>query len=386
MNYLNKLRSAQKFYTAFFFAFSLLSTIFNGSTRVNNIFHLSAILFIISLFQNKELRSSLTNEPNPKRILIITFTFLIYYSISNLWTAEPFNIRSTLTHSVYIILYLGMLITTLNSQRRNQLFTIITFGLVFICLYTLVFDYHNVLIDRGVSANNPGPENVIDLSGYASIGIILALIIFRDTRKNIVLIAIPIFISILLLTQSRGPFIALLASLIFTTHYRFFNKKNVLYLCIILMILSTAILISNMGEMLLSRFGTLYEQSFLRLSIWRHTLELWTQAPIFGYGFDKQLQFTNYSGEFITTTHSLYLGALLKGGIVGFILFISLIIYGLKIALQSMKQGMRLEAALYIYMLIFYISQGIFVIGNPGVSWYLFWFPLGVIMSRKKQS
>ena len=64
---------------------------------------------------------------------------------------------------------------------------------------------------------------------------------------------------------------------------------------------------SAIGEMLLTRFGELYQQSFVRISIWRHSPALIEQAPFFGYGFDKQLNFLNYTGELNHTTHSLYL-------------------------------------------------------------------------------
>ncbi len=40
--------------------------------------------------------------------------------------------------------------------------------------------------------------------------------------------------------------------------------------------------------------------------------------PWLGRGFGYELNFINYSGEHITTTHSVYLGSLLKGGIIGF--------------------------------------------------------------------
>ncbi|MOA04807.1 O-Antigen ligase [compost metagenome] len=127
-------------------------------------------------------------------------------------------------------------------------------------------------------------------------------------------------------------------------------------------------------------------QSFLRFSIWLHTFDLVSQAPYFGYGFNSELAFTNYSGENITTTHSLYLGSLLKGGLVGLGMLFAVLGYGCILTLRRRHNGMRLEAALFIFMLLFYTSQGMFIVGNPSESWYLFWFPLGVIMSTRLKS
>lgn len=143
------------------------------------------------------------------------------------------------------------------------------------------------------------------------------------------------------------------------------------------------ILSSEIGQLLLTRFEEMYTQSSLRLSIWRHIFELVGQSPYFGYGFNYELSFTNYSGEYIRTTHSLYWGALLKGGIVGLALLMAVLSYSALLALRRMRDGMRLEAALFIFILLFYTSQGMFVVGNPSESWYLFWFPLAVIMTTR---
>lgn len=129
-----------------------------------------------------------------------------------------------------------------------------------------------------------------------------------------------------------------------------------------------AVVYSAIGEMLLTRFGELYQQSFVRISIWCHSLRLIEQAPFFGYGFDKPLNFLNDTGELNHTTHSLYLGALLKGAVWG-----------------SYCCSRCWEAALFLFMLVFYSSQVMLVIANPAEFWYLFWLPLALLMSQPKR-
>ena len=116
------------------------------------------------------------------------------------------------------------------------------------------------------------------------------------------------------------------------------------------------------------------------MSIWRHTLQEVASQPWLGRGFDYELNFTNYSGEHITTTHSVYLGALLKGGIIGLALLLAVIAGGLWQAWRKQQDG-RYGLAIFIYALIFMASQGMFIISNPRESWPLFWLPLGIALS-----
>jgi O-antigen ligase len=343
-------------------------------------------LFIITLYFDKNLRLSFFRHDEIRRGLGIIAAMLLYFAFSNLWTNNPANIESTLTHSVYLLLYLAMLITALNGTKRNILLMLVIFGLTILCLYSVTFGYHDMLVNRLIPKSNPGPKNVIDLAGMAGIGVILSLIVFREKQNWIILITTPILFGTMLLTQSRGPVLSLLIALLVTLPYKNLILKHIAYCLIALSAIGVSVLSSEMGQLLLARFEDMYIQSFLRLSIWRHTFELVSQAPYFGYGFNYELAFTNYSGEHIRTTHSLYWGTLLKGGLVGFGMLLAVLSYCGMLAVRRLRDGMRLEAALFIFMLLFYTSQGMFVVGNPSESWYLFWFPLGVIMSTRLKS
>jgi hypothetical protein len=85
-----------------------------------------------------------------------------------------------------------------------------------------------------------------------------------------------------------------------------------------------------------------------------------------GRGFSYELDFINYSGEHITTTHSVYMGALLKGGIVGLLLLLAVIACGLWQAWRKRRTDSRYSLAILFYALVFMASQGMFIISNPG--------------------
>ena len=93
--------------------------------------------------------------------------------------------------------------------------------------------------------------------------------------------------------------------------------------------------------------------------------------PWLGRGFSYELDFINYSGEHITTTHSVYMGALLKGGIVGLLLLLAIIACGLWQAWRKRHTDSRYSLAILFYALVFMASQGMFIISNPRETWVL---------------
>jgi O-antigen ligase len=373
--------SLNRIWIIVFSLFLITSAFFCGFTRVNNIFHASGVLFLVMLWRNSDLRHQIFKNKRLVIGLVICTMYLLYYSLTNLWSSQPKNIESTLTHSVYLILFLAMLATIINSRYRIQIYLAISIGFASLAVFLISVDYKNILINRLVYIATPCPENVIDVGGYFAMGIILSLIAYRSLKNYWILLLTGILLVAMFLTQSRGPIIACFLSLLITSHIRIFNRRNVSISALLLISAGIILGLSGIGSIIIERFFELTTQVYLRLSIWHHSLNIIMDAPFFGHGFNAKLQFTNYSGEFITTTHSLYLGALLKGGLVGFFLMLLIIGYGLHGAITCIKNGRRLEAALFIFMLIFYISQGIFNIGNPAEFWYLFWFPLGVMMT-----
>ena len=315
--------------------------------------------------------------------LFLTALMIIYYAIANIWGGTLEAARSVLTHGTYIIVYL-LILTTLLEDAKSRHFVLISLvaGITLLSIYTLITDYSLVMKSRLVSPDNPGPQNVIDLAGYCGIGILIACMLLKETKKHIYYIPIIIMLIMMLFTQSRGPIMALAIAFILTLHRTILTRRNVMLCGIVVLILAAVCSFTPVGEMLLGRFEVVGEQSGLRLSIWHETLRELTNHFWLGRGYEYQLTFTNYNGQHISTTHSIYFGALLKGGIVGLALFLAVITSGLWLALKKFHRHDRYDVAIFIFALIFMASQGMFIINNPRESWMLFWLPLGLILSR----
>lgn len=190
--------------------------------------------------------------------------------------------------------------------------------------------------------------------------------LLKEKASHWLYLPVVIMLVMLLLTQSRGPIIALVLAVGCTLHLHVFTRRNLLIAAALAVLVALLLVMTPVGDMLLARFEELGTQSGLRLSIWHHTLSEMASQPWLGRGFSYELDFINYSGEHITTTHSVYMGALLKGGILGLLLLLAVIACGLWQAWRKRHTDSRYSLAILFYALVFMASQGMFIISNPG--------------------
>lgn len=385
MHFLKNKVPLEKLYLFFFTMFLFFSALLCMSTRTNNLFHISGILFVIAFAISPTLRSKILAKMNLVVGISTIAIFAIYYAISNFWGGNAETTRSAFTHGFYLVVYMTILVTMLEDERyRHRAIMAVIAGLTALAVYTLLTDFSQIAHMRTLSETNPGPTNVIDLAGYCGIGCLLSFILFKEKNKPVYLIPVLPLFTLMLLTQSRGPFIAMIASLIILFHVRTMIRKHLIISATVVIALVLILTYTEIGEQFLMRFEALHQQSGLRFSIWHHAFEEVKSNIWFGKGFAYDLNFINYSGEHITTTHSIYVGALLKGGIVGLSLFLIIAAYGLRCAWFKFFNNYRLEAALFLFSLIFMLSQGMFIINNPRESWILFWLPLAVVISNTR--
>lgn len=376
-------KHANTAYPVIFYLFLFFSSIFCIATRVNNLFHLTLILFVLSLCNRHHLNTLLENSRGKGLTFIAIIIFAVYFALSNLWGGTATNLTSTLTHGTYLFLYVLILGSLLENTKSRQIALLsIVAGISVLCLYSMATDSSQILQLRTLSASNPGPTNVIDLAGYCGVGIFIAAMLMKEQKQPLYWIPILILLSMMMLTQSRGPLISCAIAFLFTLHAKLLTPRNMTAAAILALIFAALLVFTPAGDLLLGRFEALGTQSGLRLSIWQHTLQEVASSIWLGRGFVFDLDFINYSGEHITTTHSVYLGALLKGGIVGLITLGFVILCGLVFASKKYFKDKRYETALFIYALIFMSSQGMFIISNPRESWILFWLPLTIVISN----
>lgn len=365
-----------------FVLFMMLSMIFCGVSRVNILFHISLALFIITIIVNSETRSRFINDRDFLPALGMTGAFLLYFSLSNLW-AESSHLSSAISHSFYLFIFLCLYRQCELQERKKYIIGAAYFGIVALTILTLVYVNKEHIFQNRLSRAFPfSPDNVIDLGGYMALGILLSAILVRETRNYWFYIPVPLLLVCLILTQSRGPFLSMIVAAIVAFLCKpKWNFKLLAGSLIVLLAIGSILYFSGFFDIFIKRAEESSRAGSVRFGIWQYAFEVAKQKMIFGWGFNKELEFINGYGQPVTTTHSLYLATFLKGGVVGLLLLLSMILFAGRQCLRHLAANHKAEIAVIVFALMFYVTQGMFVISNPREYWVLFWLPLAIIFS-----
>ncbi|MFA7905634.1 O-antigen ligase family protein [Enterobacter cloacae] len=365
-----------------FVLFMFLSMIFCGVSRVNILFHISLALFIITMIINSETRTRFINDRDFLPALGMTGAFLLYFSLSNLW-AESSHLSSAISHSFYLFIFLCLYRQCELQERKKYIIGAAYLGIVALTILTLVYVNKDHIFQNRLSRAFPfSPDNVIDLGGYMALGILLSAILVRETRNYWFYIPVPLLLVCLILTQSRGPFLSMIVAAIVAFLCKpKWNFKLLAGSLIVLIVIGSILYFSGFFDIFIKRAEESSRAGSVRFGIWQHAFEVAKQKMIFGWGFNKELEFINGYGQPVTTTHSLYLATFLKGGIVGLLLLLSMILFAGRQCLRHLAANHKAEIAVIVFALMFYVTQGMFVISNPREYWVLFWLPLAIIFS-----
>nr|WP_159464771.1 O-antigen ligase family protein [Scandinavium goeteborgense] len=369
-------------YLYFFITFILMSTIFCGVSRVNILFHVASTLFLLTLVFSAQARQAFWQDKSYLLSLAVVVAFAIYYSLSNLWSTSS-HLDSSLTHSFYLLVLMALYRQAELAGYKKYVIAAAWLGTIILAIFTIIYvDKSSILHSRLKNGFPWAPDNVIDLGGYMALGIIFSTLLMREFKSFWFLIPIPFLLLCLVLSQSRGPLMALIvaSATVFTLQPKW-HFKQLAAICLLIIFAIIALYASGFLDTFINRIDDSYQQSFVRFGIWQHAYNVAMQHPIFGWGFNKELAFVNSIGQHVTTTHSLYFAALLKGGFVGFALFISVIGLGLWRCKVHFAMNQKAEVAILLFSLVFYSTQGMFVISNPREYWVLFWLPLTIVMS-----
>lgn len=372
----------QRFIFYPFMLFIFLSMIFCGVSKVNIFFHIALALFIIAMMINHEVRARFISDRDFLPALGFTGAFLLYFSLTNFW-ADSSHLRSALTHSFYLFIFICLYRQCELQDRKKYIIGAAYFGIVALTILTLIYvNKEHIFQNRLSRAFSFSPDNVIDLGGYMALGILLSAILVRETRNFWFYIPVPLLLVCLILTQSRGPLLSLIVAAVVAFLCKpKWDIKLLTGSLILLAIIGASLYFSGSLDMFFKRVEDSSRAGSVRFGIWQHAFEVAKQKALFGWGFNKELQFINGFGQHVTTTHSLYLATFLKGGAVGLLLLLGMILFAARQSLRHLAANHKAEIAVIVFALMFYVTQGMFVISNPREYWVLFWLPFAIIFS-----
>ncbi|EOX1587448.1 TPA: O-antigen ligase family protein [Vibrio cholerae] len=282
-------------------------------------------------------------------------SIVIFYFYSFLTAIYSYDIESSIKYviggallilivgvaTMYYYIYKPHLMTTLTIfSKVYVLITLVSYflGLMFMDLGHEHATYYGVFIEKSL----PRLKGITIDPNFASLTLVFCFFIFfgqKYTRKNVFLLAVTLFL--IFATLSRSGVISLIISFLIISLILDF-KKNLIKIIFLIVFLSAFVYFSIDFaffdyEVFIEKRISGIENGAGRFDMWINAYELFLINPIFGSGaftFRDLNEFYYNSSRF---AHNTYIEVLVEMGIVGFLLYI-LMILNLMLFSYSNKQ------------------------------------------------
>ncbi len=305
-------------------------------------FILLSIVVSIALYK----KETIVNNLRYPFVLLVTllciYTVFCYYYHG----ANSGEVRALIGATLFLITFPYRLLT------QKVLYWILVIGSVFMCINSVYFNIF-LGIARDAGYINPIP--------YATTAALLAIISFslsiegeNFTKKSLPLIAFLLYLPAIILSESRGVWLAFSISLITIVIIKYsktsLTKNQLLYTLVFALTLSflgSYLFKDQISERYSSTVNEInkiknddFDTSFgLRLQMWKLAPELFKQKPIIGYGryhesiLRKKLDDNLISNSLYTYAsshyHNQFLDRMVKSGIIGLTFIIGMLTYPL---------------------------------------------------------
>ncbi len=195
---------------------------------------------------------------------------------------------------------------------------------------------------------------------------------------------------LIVLTQSKGPLIAvlfsyLLMAIIFLCKTRKYWMMALLLLA--LPLIATATMQAQMPQ------SPTKDRSYIenlaarglsyRPQIWAYTLHKIAEHPLFGHGLGAPFEMFVAPGVAVRHPHNLYLATLYYTGIIGFLLEMGLFAIMIRaIAHDPNTEWKKLASVIVLYMMLSMASDVVRLVTSPKELMLLFWLPFSMVVAR----
>lgn len=305
-------------------------------------FVFSVFLGVIILIRN--------NNFKQKALLLVTFgiTFLLYSFFSLLWTPGIHYATQKAFYNITLVLWplvAFVFIIANNKQRMTRFIIILWLFSFWIAIESLLF----YLRIGGKGFITPLGGNYLGIGRVLGLGAIISIWYFsyvaKNCLKNIVLLIICLlYLFLLFVVGGRGPLLATLISLFIPllTNINLVKKqkkyiiKPLAPLGILLIITVFIVGLSISG---IVRFVTLSRLEILlrpdmgasaltRIQAFQYAYEFWQEKPFLGHGIGSY-PILRMTGDVRLYPHNIILEILSEIGLVGLLLFLGFISFGL---------------------------------------------------------
>jgi O-antigen ligase len=347
-----------------------------------------ALVFLPGLW----LMPGVARQAMPSPIWVSVVAYIAYMLASSLWSTGLSG-EDLWRDARYALYILGFILLTVYFQRRDPRITdraltlvsavVVLAALVSILLFDPAYRLPELTEERlaglGI-ANNMNPSAFM----YGLFGVV-ALDRARRYRGSWLCLVFAFGYAVIalftVLTQSNTALLALITS---SALLLLLGQRH--------SVRSAALGLGFAGALLVYlawSLGLLHAPTdlgfTLRFPIWQHVLEQWSAAPVFGNGYQKEIFLTPRGFEStVNYAHSLFLGTLRDGGLVGFLLLLT--VYLLALA-QGLRTVLARENPLYFVMFVFGLVVVLVdtdqALTRPKELWIVLWLPLAYLIAAE---
>lgn len=321
MTLLKHLDSPKKTVFNIFLFIWLLSIPFKNAVYQASVI-LLVIFFVVDIFQSR--RFDLLIQNLKKTQILAASFFLLMFSmiLSNLLNLDYLDKKSW--HMVYMFaIRYALIFVILAYYYRLEYFS----KNDFIVMLYLSFSY---LAFTGIYTALSLPEDMFTsgLKGtldyrnafglLMGMGLVLSALLF-DHKKQLSMILILIFSTLMLLSVSRSSWVSSIAAcaVLFIINYKKFRWQHIIYMMIFAAFIISIYFSFNSIQ---QRFSQLVQgDGSGRIEIWTHTIALITEKIYFGYGIDTWMNLSDSFLKQYPDPHNMMLEILLCTGILGLI-------------------------------------------------------------------
>lgn len=325
------------------------------------------------------------------KVFIISLIFLIYFGISILWTQKKVitieEYYDTLRYFLLLVAFF-MMIMYLDKKNENFFYQIVLWMSIFASISAIISTilfYHSHVFptDRVNGFNYYLKYTVIAATYFAfiAVGTIYLALKERIYWKKICFLFITLIILIfVLLTQSRGPLLALIIAILTGLAL----EKRWKLICLVFLLAIGWLAVVNFSDIGIQNY--IFRGSIpFRFAIWKATFLRILNSPWFGEGYLTNIEI-NALNQLWTHPHNIILFVLLKSGIIGIILFFILVIISFIKAFRYFTHSTNwIFLSLLLFTVLASSSDNMRLLYKPVVSWIIFWFPVAMISAKEIQ-
>jgi O-antigen ligase len=323
--------------------------------------------------------------------------YLLALGFSSLFLANIPS-RDIATHFRSIPLILSFLIVTayLTSRPRVE-FAQVILGCTLIVAISALINMVSFVIQQPVSLADirhyrlaaalgmPGYFNSTNISAtyaiYCMAG--FALLIDETSRWNRALMAAAatLLSAAVMMTQSRGAYIALVAGAFVLSVGLSMTSRLILMAAMVVVAGAAALavdLVPHVADIVIAR-GSSY-----RPELWASYLAMAAERPLFGYGIQADISRVMADGTVIDQPHNIVLSALIRGGVAGAAAMTILIASGLYWAARYWWQSNNIiPLCLLVTMATASMFDYQLLATGATWPWVTFWFPISACIAAE---